>query len=503
MIFKEGLDFKNYAKEEIDKYNVKHSRDFSDILKKDYILRKNTTRGVLITGLRSTGKTMGVYQAVLDFPSDNIFFLSASYRNELSKTEVLEKVKQKEYDLIFIDEYSWFSENKWDRDDLSGYLAGKSMEGVKVIISGTDSTKIHSLLCTDFIHRAVELNTTYFSYDEYCRLFELKKNDGSMKSFLTQGGIFENRACDTYGSMRNYIKSAIIENLGAYYPQFNKDVIEAAVYKIFYECICKSYTKNAESAPIFKQGRRNTLAYEELLENFGIRSDVQIKRSVLKEIFYKLKEIGVVVILDDIKLNNRERAYITNQTISAQLTKYIYELDELPETYMGDLFEASVVCYEYMQYVFDVDSPYKIFYAETRKSDLEIDFILCDKRKAYLFECKLNNNDDIQLNDTASILQNRVVDFLGDRDLGGRYLIYQGKEKCIEKNGCTVVCTNNWDVDFEHFDRNIERIIGKKKKKEKARNLNKDIFAANNKGRAEASPCNSEPSIKSDFGQEH
>lgn len=130
---------------------------------------------------------MGVYQAVLDFPSDNIFFLSASYRNELSKTEVLEKVKQKEYDLIFIDEYSWFSENKWDRDDLSGYLAGKSMEGVKVIISGTDSTKIHSLLCTDFIHRAVELNTTYFSYDEYCRLFELKKNDGSMKSFLTQG----------------------------------------------------------------------------------------------------------------------------------------------------------------------------------------------------------------------------------------------------------------------------------------------------------------------------
>lgn len=45
MIFKEGLDFKNYAKEEIDKYNVKHSRDFSDILKKDYILRKNTTRG--------------------------------------------------------------------------------------------------------------------------------------------------------------------------------------------------------------------------------------------------------------------------------------------------------------------------------------------------------------------------------------------------------------------------------------------------------------------------
>lgn len=46
------------------------------------------------------------------------------------------------------------------------------------------------------------------------------------------------------------------------------------------------------------------------------------------------------------------------------------------------------------------------------------------------------------------------------------------------KNGCTVVCTNNWDVDFEHFDKNIERIIGKKKPKTKqSRNLNKDILA--------------------------
>lgn len=455
MIFKEGQEYKDFAANEIRENNIKYCRDFSSILKKDYVFRDNTRRGVLITGLRSTGKSSGIYQATVDFPSDKIFFLAASSREEnLSKDEVLAKLKEKDYDLIIIDEYSWLKEIDGEKDTLAAYLAGKAGEGIKVIITGTDSTKIHALLNTDFIHRAEQLNTTYFSYDEYCRLYELKKNDESMKDFLTHGGIFENHACETYGSMRGYIKTAIIENLGAYYQQYNKELIEAAVYKIFYECICSSYTKSID-IPVYNKGKNNILEYEDFLESLGIRTDVEIKPAILKEIFHKLEEIGVVVALKDITLNNRERAYITNQSISAQLTKCVYGLDKLSETYLGNLFEASVVCYEYMQYVFYKNSPFKMYYAETRKSDLELDFILCDNRKAYIFECKLNDNDELKLNDTASILQDRVRNLLGDRELAGRYVIYQGHDKCIEQKECTVICTNNWDIDFEDFKKHI------------------------------------------------
>ena len=496
MLFKEGKEFKTFAADELREHDVKHSRDFSEILKNDYILRDNTRRGVLITGLRSTGKSSGVYQAVLDFPSDNIFFLSATSRVEnITKKDVLEKLKKKEYDLIFIDEYSWLKDRKDEPDLLAQYLAGKAGEGIKVIISGTDSAKIHSLLNTDFIHRAVQLNTTYISYGEYCRLFDLEQNDASMKEFLTCGGIFENHAYKTYGSMKDYIKTAIIENLGSYYPQYDKELIEAAVYKIFYECICKSYNKSAATIPVYNYGKNNRLAYEDYLENFGIHSDIEIKPVILKEIFNKLQEIGVVIILDDIYLKNRERAYITNQTISAQLTKCIYELDELPESFIGNLFEASVVCNEYMQYAFDTKSPFKLYYAETRKSDLEIDFILCDKRKAYLFECKLNDNDDIKLNDTASILQDRVRNLLGDRELAGRYIIYQGKEKCLEQQGCTIICTNNWNIDFENFDKHVERLKGVDKNND---NINKP------KGSSDKISSNTEELINSlsDFAKE-
>jgi hypothetical protein len=66
-----------------------------------------------------------------------------------------------------------------------------------------------------------------------------------------------------------------------------------------------------------------------------------------------------------------------------------------------------------------------------------------------LFECKFDDNDE--LNDTASILQDEVRNLLGDRDLAGRYIIYQGRDKLIEQRGCTVICTNNWNINFEDF----------------------------------------------------
>ena len=454
MIRKTGRNYKEYAKKEIE--DAKYSRDFVKPLK-EYMSRKDTRRGILVTGLRSTGKSTGVYQATIDFLSDKIYFISPTSREDsLSKAQVLDDIRQENYDLIFIDEYSWLKNFSDGEDRLAGYLAGKAKEGVKVIITGTDSTKIHGLLNTEFIHRAIQLNTTYFSYDEYCRLYELDKNDSSMKKYLTKGGIFENHACESFGSMGNYIKTAIIENLASYYPQYGKDVIEAAVYKIFYECICKNYTKNADKVPIYSDGR--SIAYADYLENFGVKIDVEIRPQILNEIFNELNEIGVVDVLSDIQLSGRRRAYITNQTISAQMTKCIYDLNELPERYLGDLFEASVVCHEYNQYISDINSPYEMYYAEDRKSSYEIDFVLCDKRKAYLFECKLNNNDNMRLNDTASILKDEIKNKLGDRDLAGRYVIYQGKDKYQRINDCDIVYTNNWDIDFESFDKYVNKL---------------------------------------------
>ena len=122
MIFKEGQEYKVFAANEICDNNIKHSRDFSDILKNDYILRNNTRRGILITGLRSTGKSCGIYQATVDFPTDKIFFIAASSREEnLPKDKILAKLEENEYDLIIIDEYSWLKEDEYENDKMRNF----------------------------------------------------------------------------------------------------------------------------------------------------------------------------------------------------------------------------------------------------------------------------------------------------------------------------------------------------------------------------------------------
>ena len=453
LIFK-GDEFREFIKDSLD--GITRRRDFSTQLESEYLLRNRTRRGVLVTGLRSTGKTIGVLQAIDNFDSDKIIFISATSRGEgVSKKEVFTLLKDFDSDLIFIDEYSWLISDD-SEDMLADYLVGKAQEGTKVIISGTDSTKINELKNTDFIHRAIEINTTYFSYGEYCRIYDLPKNDKSMKDFLIKGGIFENSIYKSFGSMKSYIKDAIINNLSAYYPQFEKRLLEATIYKIFYDCICKNYIKNSHVVPVFAQGR-DKLYYQDFLEDFGIDPSIEIPKNVLNEIFNKLKDIGVIVELEDIKISSHKRAYITNQSISAQLVKCIYELEELPETYLGDLYEASVVCYEYMELSHRDNSVYEMYFAETWKSDCEIDFILCDSRSAYLFDCKLSDNDNFRLNDTASLVSSKIENLLGDRDLKGRYVIYQGINKYIRINGKDVICTNNWDIAFEKFNEYLQR----------------------------------------------
>jgi hypothetical protein len=60
------------------------------------------------------------------------------------------------------------------------------------------------------------------------------------------------------------------------------------------------------------------------------------------------------------------------------------------------------------------------------------------------------------LPDSASIVKDIIPNLLGDRDILGRFVIYQGKDKVLTANGMELYCTNNWDVPFERFQRLIE-----------------------------------------------
>ena len=431
---------------------ISQQRDFVQLLQKKYINQENTRKGILVVGLRSTGKTVGVLQSIADFPSDKMIYISPSSRAEgKKKSDVLNILKSYDADIIVVDEYSWLKDDYYG-DYLTGYLAGKAEEGVKVIITGTDSAKISSLKNMDFIHRSFEINTTFFPYEEFCRVYKLEKDSDSMKKYLTQGGIFESNIYETFGSMKDYIKTAILENLCNYYPHYNTELVKAAVYTIFYESITEfgwMPESGTENVPVYNYSLENAINYDDYLAEYGINPNQKLPQMLLNEISNKMQEIGIVVRLNELE-KSKSRSYITNQAISAQLVKSIYQLDKLDKKYLGHLFEASVVCDVYMKYVKPQYHRYEMNYLHG--TGYEIDFLLHDKESAFLFECKMNDNDEMKINDSASIVKDIIPNLLGDKELCGRYIIYQGKEKYISANNKDLICTNNWRIKFEDFD---------------------------------------------------
>ena len=442
LLVKEGDPLKKYISAVTA--NIEQERDFVSKLR-TYI-QGDYHRGVIITGLRSTGKTVGILQAI---QGQNALYISPTTRlNNITEGDILEIIQGSSANIIVINEFSWITGT---RDGLANYLAGLAKTGTKVILSGTDSAVINGLKNSEFIHRAIELHTTFFSYDEFLRIYGLEKNNVAMREYLEKGGIFDKHIHQDFVSIRDFIKNAIIDNMASYYPEYEENQLKAAIYTIFYDCVCNLFIRDIP--PVYTYDR-NHLSYEEYLEILGIDSSKQLNNTLLKEIARKLSEIDVIVTLQDIRKKGHELSYITNQAIFYHMTKCIFNLDDVDDRYTGHLYEASVVCREYMKYIKEPErSMYEMRFLFGRKQsvDNELDFVLYDSDNAYIFECKYSDENEFILRDGASIVKDIIPNLLGDREVAGRFVIYQGKDKLKSSNGQQVVYTGNWDIEFEKF----------------------------------------------------
>ena len=450
MILKYGEDLKKYVESKTS--DITNERYFVDNVRR--YLNRDSTRGLLITGLRSTGKTTGILSAI---DGANAVYISALRRPNTKGVDILNQLQQLPRDtIIVVDEYSWIDDNA----QLTEYLSSQVELGRKVIITGTDSAKIQALKDTDFIHRVNVINTNYFSYDEFCHIYNLTPSANCMEKYLTKGGVFESGVSTSFGSTRDYIQNAIIDNLVSYYPQYDPKQLKACIYTIFYDCACNCYSKKGyTSVPIYSYD--TSLDYEEFLERFGVDTSLQIDDALKKEVSRKLSDIGVTVVLNDLRVKGRTRAYLTNQALSCQMVKAIAEIDgDLDAAYMGHLYEAAVVCNVYMNKIYGLDNPaYNMSFLDGRKAgqDYEIDFILSNDENAYIFECKYSSNDKFNISDKASIVKDIIPNLLGDRSVAGRYVIYRGQNKVGNYNDKDVVFTNNWNLRFDKFDDYVEK----------------------------------------------
>lgn len=185
---------------------------------------KNWTRVCVIYGLRRTGKTTMLYQAIADMGEED--FAKTAYV-KLRKTDImsslvhdLDILYQDGYKYIFIDEVTLME----DFIDSAALLSDLYVPmGMRIVLSGTDSLGFWFARDNELYDRVRTIHTTFIPFREYSRLLHSDSIDGYIQygGMLSQGELaFEDEDASAEDasfrddeSTRRYIDTAISKNI--------------------------------------------------------------------------------------------------------------------------------------------------------------------------------------------------------------------------------------------------------------------------------------------------
>lgn len=199
-------------------------RDCFDKLMRYLRDEKNWTRVCVLYGLRRTGKTTMLYQAIADMNEEGQ--AKAAYV-KLRKTDImnnlvhdLDALYHAGYKYIFIDEVTLME----DFIDSAALLSDLYVPmGLRIVLSGTDSLGFWFARDNELYDRVRTIHTTFIPYREYSRLFGID----SIDEYIRYGGMLsqcelafddEDAAADDSSfrddeSTRRYIDTAIAKNI--------------------------------------------------------------------------------------------------------------------------------------------------------------------------------------------------------------------------------------------------------------------------------------------------
>lgn len=188
---------------------------------KKYLEDTTPGRVCLVYGLRRTGKTTMLFQAINDLPKEKtayIKIMSSDNMDRLNKD--LRLLANKGIKYVFIDEITLMKDFIEAASLLSDVYA---MFGMKLVLSGTDSLGFAIAAQEELYNRCLTIHTTFISFGEYSRLLNIHNLDeyirygGTLRagelSFKEEELIDEAVSFKDEESTRRYIDTAIAKNI--------------------------------------------------------------------------------------------------------------------------------------------------------------------------------------------------------------------------------------------------------------------------------------------------
>lgn len=462
MIFYAGADLTREIERRKEKamlltgLNHVYERDFVSDVRANYFEADDFDKVLVISGLRATGKTFGLLQAIENM-EDSIYICAQKEESETSE-DYIQFLKQRPEKNVIIDEYSWIK----SRERLDYFLWTLVENGKRVAITGTDSIALDYLNYGTLIHRVAYVNVNMFTYDEFCRVYQRVPCKESCEEYLRKGGLFREYAIENFNTMVNYIETAVLDNL-ANCINIPRDKARAIIYDVMYLAVCDSDEEKIH----YPKQRRKDADYIRMLSRIGIDSritfdsfDFNMVSDVLIKTGFVVKTYNIYDCKAEKDLTQwRYRLHLTNPSLTYQMVSAVFD-GISAKNCLGKAFEACVVTYM-SRCVRTVDN---IWYADMGRRygnpELEIVIVNSDEHQVYLFDSKLR--EAASLSENSSLVSDKLASLFSGYDIGGRYVIGNSKkEKCGVRNGKKVIftrldCDTLWN--YTDFDENYDRL---------------------------------------------
>ena len=189
-----------------------------------FVQSESTGKVCILYGLRRTGKTTILFQLLNDLEESRkqkAVYIKARLTDRMSDLcEDLKKLRELGYRYVCLDEVTLMEDFIDSASVLSDIYA---MQGMKIILSGTDSLGFWIAESNELYDRAYMIHTTYIPFREYSRLLGIKDIDEYIRygGTLMQGEIDlddpdaldETLAFRDDETARRYIDTAICKNI--------------------------------------------------------------------------------------------------------------------------------------------------------------------------------------------------------------------------------------------------------------------------------------------------
>lgn len=205
------------AREGVRQYR---ERECMGILR-NYLHSETTGKVCLVYGLRRTGKTTMLFQAMGDLDPDKTAYIKIMGSNTMAELNADLRILSKQgREYVFIDEITLMKDFIDSASLLSDVYA---MFGMKIVLSGTDSLGFVLSADEELYDRTVTIHTTFIPFREYSRLLGIKDVDEYIRyggTFRVGETSFEDPEWQDEGvsfrddeSTRRYIDTAIARNI--------------------------------------------------------------------------------------------------------------------------------------------------------------------------------------------------------------------------------------------------------------------------------------------------